>query len=64
MNEGVIYMENLLKVKNDIDNLKQKINDMVLTQRNNGKASDELIALSKQLDFLIVEYIKLGGGYC
>lgn len=57
-------MENLLKVKNDIDNLKQKINDMVLTQRNNGKASDELIALSKQLDFLIVEYIKLGGGYC
>lgn len=54
-------MENLVAIKNNIDALKQKINDMVLTQRNNGKASDELIELSKQLDFLIVEYIKKSG---
>ena len=57
-------MENLLEIKNNIDNLKQEINDMVLTQRKNGQSSDELIALSKRLDFLIVEYIKMGGGYC
>lgn len=57
-------MENLLEIKNNIDNLKQKINAMVLTQRNNGQASDELIALSKQLDLLIVEYIKMEGRYC
>lgn len=57
-------MEKILEIKNNIDNLKQQINDMVLTQRNDGKVSDELIALSKQLDFLIVEYIKLDGGYC
>ena len=57
-------MKNLLEIKNNIDILKQKINDMVLTQRNNGKASDELIALSKELDTLIVEYIKIDGGFC
>ena len=57
-------MENLVEIKNSIDNLKQQINDMVLTQRNNGQASDELIALSKQLDFLIVKYIKMDGGFC
>jgi len=57
-------MESLLELKNNIDILKQKINDMVLTQRNDGRASDELIALSKQLDFLIVEYIKMDGRYC
>jgi len=57
-------MEDLLEIKNNIDILKQQINDMVLTQRNDGHASDALIALSKQLDLLIVEYIKMDGGYC
>ena len=57
-------MENLLEIKNNIDNLKQQINAMVLTQRNNGQSSDELIALSKELDFLIIEYIKMEGRYC